>query len=61
MRYRRITIKGASYFFTLVTHKRRRIFSNPEVVHLLADAIEGGLPRVDIDRLRRQRHLDLWR
>ena len=41
MRYRRLTIEGASYFFTLVTHQRRPLFGNPDVVKLLNDAIEN--------------------
>ena len=40
MRYRRITIEGATYFFTVVTDQRRRLFNCPEVVHLLDDAID---------------------
>ncbi len=41
MRYRRLTIEGASYFFTLVTHQRRQLFGNPGVVRMLDDAIES--------------------
>ena len=41
MRYRRITIEGANYFFTLVTYQRRPLLSNHEAVKLLNDAIEG--------------------
>ena len=39
MRYRRVRIVGASYFFTVVTHERRRLFSDPQAVDLLAAAI----------------------
>ena len=39
MRYRRVKIEGATYFFTLVTHERRRLFRDPENVALLDAAI----------------------
>ena len=39
MRYRRVVIEGACYFFTVVTHQRQRHFSEPRAVQLLADAI----------------------
>ena len=39
MRYRRVVIEGACYFFTVVTHERQRLFSDPQTVQLLADAI----------------------
>ena len=35
MRYRRLRIEGATYFFTVVTYKRRPIFANAEAVALL--------------------------
>ena len=39
MRYRRLRIEGASYFFTVVTYERQRLFSNSTTVDLLTDAI----------------------
>ncbi|MEQ1695972.1 MAG: transposase [Hyphomicrobiaceae bacterium] len=39
MRYRRLRIEGASYFFTVVTHERQRLFSGPTAVELLTGAI----------------------
>ncbi len=35
MRYRRARIYGGTYFFTVVTHQRRKILSEPENVSLL--------------------------
>ena len=35
MRYRRVYIKGGSYFFTVVTEKRRKIFANDDNVERL--------------------------
>ena len=39
MRYRRVVIKGASYFFTVVTFQRQRLFADPRSVELLTEAI----------------------
>ena len=39
MRYRRVKLEGAMYFFTLVTHERRKLFDDPELVALLDAAI----------------------
>jgi putative transposase len=39
MRYRRVFIPGASYFFTLVTHGRVPIFSDPVAVDLYRRAV----------------------
>ncbi len=39
MRYRRIRIEGATYFFTVVTHQRRPLFRDAEPVNLLNEAI----------------------
>ena len=39
MRYRRVVIEGATYFFTVVTHRRQQLFKNPDAVQLLTDAI----------------------
>jgi putative transposase len=38
MEYRRARIKGGTYFFTLNTFRRRRLFSNPANVELLRKA-----------------------
>ncbi len=38
MQYRRAIIKGGTYFFTLVTHNRERLFSLPTNVSLLRNA-----------------------
>jgi len=37
--YRRVKLKGATYFFTLVTYERQRIFSSPESISILTDSI----------------------
>jgi putative transposase len=42
MQYRRAKVAGASYFFTVVTHERRPIFSNAEAVVLF----QTGLNRI---------------
>ena len=39
MRYRRVKLEGATYFFTLVTHERRRLFDDPELVALFVAAV----------------------
>jgi putative transposase len=39
MRYRRVFVPGASYFFTLVTYRRAPIFSDPAVVDLYRRAV----------------------
>ena len=39
MRYRRLHVDGASYFFTLVTEQRRRLFDEPTAVMLLDRAL----------------------
>ena len=39
MHYRRVRIEGATYFFTVVTHDREKLFVNPATVKLLNDAI----------------------
>jgi len=38
MRYRRLTIPGATYFFTVVTYRRRAILCEPDAVALLREA-----------------------
>ena len=38
MQYRRGKITGATYFFTVVTHQRRKILSQVENVDLLRNA-----------------------
>ena len=40
MRYRRATVKGGTYFFTLVTFDRVKVFNRPENATLLRQAIE---------------------
>jgi putative transposase len=39
MRYRRVFVPGASYFFTLVVYERSPIFSDPTVVDLYRRAV----------------------
>ena len=39
MRYRRVFIPGASYFFTLVTHDRLPFFSDPAAIDLYRNAV----------------------
>ena len=39
MRYRRVKLEGAAYFFTVVTYGRRELFRDPAVVELLDSAI----------------------
>jgi putative transposase len=41
MRYRRLRVEGGTYFFTIVTYKRRPIFRNPETVSALLSAINS--------------------
>ena len=38
MRYRRARVKGGTYFFTVVTHRRRRFLCEPENVSYLREA-----------------------
>ena len=38
MYYRRLRIEGASYFFTIVTERRRRLFDDPATVALFDKA-----------------------
>ncbi|WP_075075077.1 REP-associated tyrosine transposase [Longilinea arvoryzae] len=38
MKYRRLLIPGGTYFFTLVTHQRKRIFHIPQHVDLLRES-----------------------
>jgi putative transposase len=40
MRYRRANVKGGTYFFTVVTFNRIKIFSKPAEVSLLRNAIK---------------------
>jgi putative transposase len=39
MRYKRLKVEGASYFYTVVTHERRKIFTDPDAVILFNAAI----------------------
>lgn len=38
--YRRIKIKGGTYYFTLVTNKRQKIFSSPNTSHIFLNALQ---------------------
>ena len=38
MQYRRARIRGGTYFFTVITYKRRKIFCDPENIELLRSA-----------------------
>ena len=40
MRYRRANVKGGTYFFTVVTFNRVKVFTNPKNVELLRSAIK---------------------
>ena len=40
MRYRRAKVKGGTYFFTVVTHKRVKIFTQSDNVDLLRQAFK---------------------
>jgi len=46
MRYRRVLIPGGTYFFTIVTHQRRPIFSTPGAVNLLRRAFLYTIQRM---------------
>jgi len=41
MRYRRVTVAGACYFFTVVTHRRQALFADAQAVEMLQEAIQG--------------------
>jgi len=43
MQYRRIYAPGGTFFFTLVTHERRRVFIDDQTVSLLRDAFRSVL------------------
>ncbi|OKY75639.1 MAG: transposase [Desulfobulbaceae bacterium DB1] len=45
MQYRRANIKGGSYFFTVVTHQRRKILCEPENIDLLRAVFRDVLAR----------------
>ena len=45
MQYRRAREQGGTYFFTLVTRKRRKILYNPENIELLREAFKYVLDR----------------
>jgi putative transposase len=38
--YRRVKIKGGTYFFTLVTYQRQRLFSLPHIRLMFLDAVD---------------------
>ena len=41
MRYRRATVPGASYFFTLIAYRRKRLFADPSNVERWHGAVEA--------------------
>ncbi len=45
MRYRRARLKGGTYFFTVVTHKRVNIFNRSDNVELLRQAFRKVIKR----------------
>ena len=45
MRYRRARLKGGTYFFTVVTHKRVKIFNRSDNVELLRQAFRKVIKR----------------
>jgi len=45
MRYRRARAKGGTYFFTVVTHKRVKIFNRSDNVELLRHAFRKVINR----------------
>ncbi len=49
MEYRRVYLRGGTYFFTLVTYNRRSIFSNQNTVGLLNDAIQHTAERLPFE------------
>lgn len=49
MRYRRLLVEGATYFFTIVTEKRRPIFREPRNVTLLNEALNKVRSRHPFD------------
>ena len=44
MRYRRVYIEGGSYFFTVITEKRRKIFADDDNVKRLRAAFKPTYP-----------------
>jgi putative transposase len=45
MRYRRLTVPGATYFFTVVTYQRKPLFANTRAVAMLEDSIARVLEK----------------
>jgi putative transposase len=45
MKYRRVFVPGGTYFFTLVTYKRRPIFVTPQAVETLRSALRYTMER----------------
>jgi len=43
MEYRRVRIKGGTYFFTVITYRKRKIFRDPENIELLRNAFRRVL------------------
>lgn len=40
MKYRRVRVQGGTYFFTLVTNERRKIFNYAEVAKVFVDEMQ---------------------
>jgi putative transposase len=49
MEYRRVYVKGGTYFFTLVTFNRRPIFSNQRSIEILNDAFQYTAERMPFE------------
>ena len=49
MEYRRVYVNGGTYFFTLITYKRRLIFTTPSVVDLFNNAIRYTYERMPFE------------
>ncbi|MDZ4183567.1 MAG: hypothetical protein U1D97_01145, partial [Desulfuromonadales bacterium] len=45
MQYRRVRTEGGTYFFTAVTHKRRKILCNEAAIELLREAFRAVMAR----------------
>jgi len=45
MKYRRARTKGGTYFYSLVTHRRRRFLCEPENVSHLREAFRDAMSR----------------
>ena len=56
MEYRRAKTPGATYFFTVVTHQRRKILCQPENVDLLRNAFRYVMETICQNNLRLDFH-----